>query len=157
MNSTQNMSDWRGKPLLDRDGEKLGKLEDVYVDTDSDEQLFGTIKEGMIGRHLTFVPLRGSTASPDHLQVTVSKRTSRTPRTSIPTASCPRKTRPACLPTTDSTTPRCRQKVGAAWLGADVHGPAERTPNTVPSHARRYLLVLTPSRSGPSLCPRAPA
>jgi uncharacterized protein YrrD len=74
MNSRQNMSDWRGKPLLDRDGEKLGKLEDVYVDTDSDEQLFGTIKEGMIGRHLTFVPLRGSTASPDHLQVTVSKK-----------------------------------------------------------------------------------
>jgi hypothetical protein len=72
--STQAMSDWRGKPLVDRDGEKLGKLEDVYVDTDSDEQLFGTIKEGMIGRHLTFVPLRGSTASPNHLQVTVSKK-----------------------------------------------------------------------------------
>ncbi len=74
MTSTQNMSEWKGKPLVDRDGEKLGKLEDVYVDTDSDEQLFGTIKEGVIGRHLTFVPLRGSTASPDHLQVTVSKK-----------------------------------------------------------------------------------
>ena len=74
MTSTQDMSEWRGKALIDRDGEKLGKLEDVYVDTDSDEQLFGTIKEGMIGRHLTFVPLRDSTASPDHLQVTVSKK-----------------------------------------------------------------------------------
>ena len=56
MASTQNMSEWRGKPLVDRDGEKLGKLEDVYVETDTDEQLFGTIKEGLIGRHLTFVP-----------------------------------------------------------------------------------------------------
>ena len=74
MAGTENLSEWRGKPLVDRDGEKLGKLEEVYVDTDSDEQLFGTIKEGLIGRHLTFVPLRDATASPDQLQVTVSKK-----------------------------------------------------------------------------------
>lgn len=70
----QNLSEWRGKSLLDRDGDKIGKLEDVYVDTDTDEQLFGTVKEGMVGKHLTFVPLQGVTASPDHLQVTVSKK-----------------------------------------------------------------------------------
>jgi hypothetical protein len=32
----------------------------------------GTVKEGFIGRHLTFVPLVGVTLGPDHLQVTVS-------------------------------------------------------------------------------------
>jgi uncharacterized protein YrrD len=72
--ATQNLSEWRGKDLVDRDGEKIGKLEDVYVDTDTDEQLFGTVKEGLIGKHLTFVPLRGVTASPDHLQANVSKK-----------------------------------------------------------------------------------
>jgi hypothetical protein len=25
-----NLGDWRGKDVLDRDGEKFGKLEDVY-------------------------------------------------------------------------------------------------------------------------------
>ena len=35
--------------------------------------MFGTVKEGLFARHLTFVPLRGITIGPDNLQVTVSK------------------------------------------------------------------------------------
>jgi hypothetical protein len=53
-------------------GDKIGKLEDVYVDVETDEPIFGTVKEGMIGRHLTFVPLGGITIGPDNLQVPVS-------------------------------------------------------------------------------------
>ncbi len=34
---------------------------------------FATVKEGLIGRHLTFVPLGGLTVSPDALQVAVTK------------------------------------------------------------------------------------
>ncbi len=68
-----NLADWRGKQLFDRDGDKIGKLEDVYVDVETDEPVFGTVKEGFIGRHLTFVPLQGAMASPDGLQVRVSK------------------------------------------------------------------------------------
>ena len=51
-----NVAEWHGKMLVDRDGQKIGKLEDVYVDVENDEPQFGTIKEGFIGRHLTFVP-----------------------------------------------------------------------------------------------------
>ena len=68
-----NVADWHGKTLVDRDGEKIGKLEDVYVDVETDEPQFGTVKEGLIGRHLTFVPLGGIKVGPDALQVTVSK------------------------------------------------------------------------------------
>ena len=60
-----NIADWRGKQLLDRDGEKIGKLEEVYVDVETDEPVFGTVKEGRIGRHLTFVPLGGKVAEAD--------------------------------------------------------------------------------------------
>jgi PRC-barrel domain len=67
------LGDWRGKDVLDRDGEKIGKLEEVYDDTETDVEEFGTVKEGLIGKHLTFVPLANVTASPDYLQVTVSK------------------------------------------------------------------------------------
>jgi sporulation protein YlmC with PRC-barrel domain len=73
MASHQNIAEWRGKDLVDRDGEKIGKLEDVYVDVETDEPMFGTVKEGLIGRHLTFVPLPGVTLSPDSVQVPVSK------------------------------------------------------------------------------------
>jgi sporulation protein YlmC with PRC-barrel domain len=68
-----NVADWHGKTLVDADGEKIGKLEDVYVDVETDEPQFATVKEGLIGRHLTFVPLRGIRVGPDELQVPVSK------------------------------------------------------------------------------------
>jgi hypothetical protein len=69
----ENIAEWRGKNLVDRDGDKIGRLEDVYVDVETDEPVFGTVKEGLFGRHLTFVPLAGLTIGPDGLQVGVSK------------------------------------------------------------------------------------
>jgi hypothetical protein len=35
--------------------------------------MFGTVKEGLIGRHLIFVPLAGVTIGPGSLQVTVTR------------------------------------------------------------------------------------
>jgi sporulation protein YlmC with PRC-barrel domain len=64
--------EWHGKMLIDCDGGKIGKLQDVYVDVETDEPQFATVKEGFIGRHLTFVPLGGIKVSPDGLQVAVS-------------------------------------------------------------------------------------
>ena len=69
----REIAEWRGRDLVDRDGERIGKLEDVYFDVETDEPQFGTVKEGFIGRHLTFVPLTGITIGPDKLQVPVSK------------------------------------------------------------------------------------
>ena len=68
-----SVAEWHGKMLLDRNGEKIGKLQDVYVDVETDEPQFATVKEGFIGRHLTFVPLGGIQIGPDDLQVAVTK------------------------------------------------------------------------------------
>ena len=51
MTHHQNIGEWQGKDLVDHEGEKIGKLEDVYVDVETDEPMFGTVKEGLIGRH----------------------------------------------------------------------------------------------------------
>jgi sporulation protein YlmC with PRC-barrel domain len=67
-----NVADWHGKMLVDRNGERIGKLQDVYVDVENDEPQFGTVKEGFIGRHLTFVPLGGIQVGPADLQVAVT-------------------------------------------------------------------------------------
>jgi hypothetical protein len=72
--SEWNLAEWHGKMLIDRDGEKIGKLQGVYVDVETDEPQFGTVKEGLIGRHLTFVPLGGIKVGPDDLQVAVSRQ-----------------------------------------------------------------------------------
>jgi sporulation protein YlmC with PRC-barrel domain len=68
-----NVADWHGKMLIDPNGEKIGKLQDIYVDVETDEPKFATVKEGVIGRHLTFVPLGGIQVGPDDLQVAVTK------------------------------------------------------------------------------------
>jgi PRC-barrel domain len=49
-----NLAEWHGKDLVDRNGKKIGKLEDVYVDVETDEPMFGTVKEGLFARHLAF-------------------------------------------------------------------------------------------------------
>jgi sporulation protein YlmC with PRC-barrel domain len=70
----QDIGEWHGKELVDSAGERIGRLEDVYVDVETDEPMFATVKEGLIGgRHLTFVPLAGITIGPDNLRVTVTK------------------------------------------------------------------------------------
>jgi len=71
--ATWNVTEWHGRVLVDRNGEKIGKLQEVYVDVETEEPQFGTVKEGFMGRHVTFVPLAGVQIGPEDLQVTVTK------------------------------------------------------------------------------------
>ncbi len=66
-------SDWLGKAVVDREGQRIGKLHGIYVDVETDEPQFGTVKEGVFGRHLTFVPLAGVAVAPSELCVSVLK------------------------------------------------------------------------------------
>ena len=66
-------SDWLGKVLVDSQGERIGKLQDVSVHVETDEPQFGTVKEGFLDRHFTFVPLAGAAVGPDELRVTVAR------------------------------------------------------------------------------------
>lgn len=69
----RDLAEWRGMDLIDRDGERIGALQDVYFDIETDEPQFGTVKEGFFHKHLAFVPLAGVTIGPSSLQVTASK------------------------------------------------------------------------------------
>lgn len=71
----ENIRDWRGKSVVDRDGGKIGALEAVYVDTGSDEPSFATVEVGLPGRkRLVFVPLAGATVAPAHVKVQIDKK-----------------------------------------------------------------------------------
>lgn len=69
-----NVAGCHGAVLVNRNGDKIGKLPDVYVDIDTDEPQFAALKEDIIGRHLTFVPLRGVRVGLGELQVAVTGR-----------------------------------------------------------------------------------
>jgi hypothetical protein len=43
-----NVAEWHGTMLVDRDGERIGKLQYVYVDVENDERQFATVKDGFI-------------------------------------------------------------------------------------------------------------
>jgi PRC-barrel domain len=69
-----NVAEWHGKMLVDCKGERIGKLQDGYVDVKTDQPQVATLKEGLITRHLTFVPLGGIQIGPEDLQVVVTKK-----------------------------------------------------------------------------------
>jgi hypothetical protein len=69
----ERIEDWRGQQVVDEDGEKIGKLEDVYRPTGGGDPEFASVKTGLMGRHLTLVPLRGATVTRDHIRLAIGK------------------------------------------------------------------------------------
>lgn len=71
----ENIRDWRGHPVVDQGGGKIGSLEAIYVDTTTDEPSFASVEVGIVGRkRLVFVPLEGATVTPRHLKVQIDKK-----------------------------------------------------------------------------------
>jgi hypothetical protein len=48
---------WRGRTVLDRKGETIGKLGDLYLDEATDRAAYAGIRTGLLGRHESIVPL----------------------------------------------------------------------------------------------------
>jgi uncharacterized protein (TIGR02271 family) len=73
MSTTQEILSWRGRQLFDRDGEKIGKIDEVYLDTTTNEPEWALVNTGLFGTKSTFVPLRDATASDDKVRVSHEK------------------------------------------------------------------------------------
>ena len=69
----ENITDWRGQDVLDAVGEKLGKLEQVYFDGETDEPAFAAVKSGTLSKSLTLVPLARASVGRDYLRVNRAK------------------------------------------------------------------------------------
>jgi hypothetical protein len=60
---------WRGRTVLDRKGEKLGKVGELYLDEATDRPAYAGVRTGLLGRHESIVPLAGMTERDDDLVV----------------------------------------------------------------------------------------
>jgi hypothetical protein len=69
----EDIKQWRGEDVLDRDGEKLGKLEEDYYDTETDVPSFAAVKSGLVGKRITLVPLGSATVGHDYVRVGAGK------------------------------------------------------------------------------------
>jgi hypothetical protein len=69
----EDIKEWRGQDVIDLQGQKLGKLDEVYYDTETDVPAFGAVKSGVVGKHITLVPLAGASAGQSYIRVTTAK------------------------------------------------------------------------------------
>ncbi len=71
----EDISQWLGQDVHDRDGDKVGRLEDVYIDVTTDQPAFAVVRVGFVGRHrLVFVPLAEASAGQQYVQVNYDKK-----------------------------------------------------------------------------------
>jgi uncharacterized protein (TIGR02271 family) len=61
--------DWHGRTLKDRNGDKIGKVDAVYLDEQTDKPEWALVNTGLFGTKSSFVPLAG--ASPQGEDVVV--------------------------------------------------------------------------------------
>jgi sporulation protein YlmC with PRC-barrel domain len=58
MQTLNDVKTWRGMKVVDADGERIGTIEDVFLDRQTGEPEFATVKTGLFGLKSNFVPIR---------------------------------------------------------------------------------------------------
>ena len=71
--STTNVQEWRGATVVDRDGDKLGRVEDIFLDIDTNQPEWVLVNTGLFGKNQTFVPLANATRQGDQIRVAYDK------------------------------------------------------------------------------------
>jgi uncharacterized protein (TIGR02271 family) len=52
---------WRGATAVDRDGEKIGTIDEIYADADTGKPEWLAVKTGLFGMKLSFIPIAEAT------------------------------------------------------------------------------------------------
>jgi len=65
MQTRHEPTQWQGMTVYGRDGEKIGKVTDVYFDDASDRAEWMTVSTGLFGMRSTFVPIEGAEVQGD--------------------------------------------------------------------------------------------
>src|SRR3712207_5464461 len=70
---TENILQYRGQDLLDRDGDKIGRIEEIYLDTETNQPEWALVNTGLFGTKSTFVPIRDASEAGGSLRVPFEK------------------------------------------------------------------------------------
>jgi uncharacterized protein (TIGR02271 family) len=65
---------WQGATMVDRDGDKVGTVESIYVDDQTGEPEWALVNTGLFGTKSSFVPLAQASGSGDQVQVPYDKQ-----------------------------------------------------------------------------------
>lgn len=74
MPDTTEARDFRGRTLVDDQGEKIGKIDELYFDEEGGQPEWALVNTGLFGTKRTFVPIRSASPAGEDLRVPVTKQ-----------------------------------------------------------------------------------
>jgi hypothetical protein len=74
MSTLEDVETWRGKKMVDADGDKIGTIEAVFLDRHTGQPAWAAVKTGLFGLKHTLVPIRDAQMiDDDHVRVPLDK------------------------------------------------------------------------------------
>jgi len=73
MPDINQVAGWRGEKLHGAGGEKLGTIEDIYLDEETEQPEWFAVKTGLFGSRVSFVPVAEATQGDGHVAVPYDK------------------------------------------------------------------------------------
>jgi len=71
--AVDNALELRGQTLYDQSGDKIGRVEEIYLDQETDRPEWALVNTGLFGTKSTFVPLADATSEGDGVRVPYEK------------------------------------------------------------------------------------
>jgi uncharacterized protein (TIGR02271 family) len=65
--------EWRGRTMIGSDGEKIGKITEIYEDPTTGKPEWATVSSGLFGTKSNFVPLAGASPTGEDVRADVTK------------------------------------------------------------------------------------
>src|SRR3954466_5427183 len=63
------MMEWRGCQVVDQDGDKIGKLDEIYLDRQTGKPEWAIVNTGLFGRKSSFIPLKDARPEGERIRV----------------------------------------------------------------------------------------
>ena len=64
---------WRSKTAVDADGDKIGTVEEIYLDSETDQPEWLAVKTGLLGSKISFIPIAEATDAGGDVRVPYTK------------------------------------------------------------------------------------
>jgi PRC-barrel domain len=73
MPTIEEVRDWTGAELVGHDGEKVGTISHIYLDRETGDPSFVSVKTGLFGMKSSLVPIAAASQHGDHIHVAFTK------------------------------------------------------------------------------------
>jgi uncharacterized protein (TIGR02271 family) len=74
MPDVETVRRWQGATMVDRDGDRIGSIDAIYVDDQTGEPEWALVNTGFLGSRSSFVPIAQATGRGDQVQVPYEKQ-----------------------------------------------------------------------------------